>query len=53
MHGARKAFVGPNSAFLAAAAKELPHQPHNRPRVSDEGVTAFVAEMKKYKNPAV
>jgi len=45
---ARQTFVGPNEAFVAAGANELPHRPHLRPRVSSEAVTAAIAEIKKY-----
>ena len=48
VHDARKTFVGPNAAFIAAGANELPFTLHKRPRVSDMGVTAALNEAKKY-----
>lgn len=45
---ARQTFVGPNAAFVAAGANELPHRPHLRPRVSPPAIAAAVAEIKKY-----
>ncbi len=45
---ARKPFTGPLLAFVAAAARELPHQPHKRPHVSVDGVAAAIAEMRRY-----
>lgn len=53
VHDARKAFVGPNSAFVAAAAKEFPYRPHNRPHVSEAGVAAVLSEMAKYRTVAL
>ncbi|MCW1983610.1 hypothetical protein FHY25_003667 [Xanthomonas arboricola] len=53
VHDARKAFVGPNLAFVTAGAKELPHQPHNRPQVSEVGVAAVLSEMAKYRTVAL
>jgi hypothetical protein len=45
---ARKPYTGPVDAFVAAGVNELPHQPHNRPHVSADGVAAAIAEMAKY-----
>jgi hypothetical protein len=53
VHDARKAFVGPNAAFVTAGANELPHRPHNRPHVSEEGVAATLAEMARYRTVAL
>lgn len=50
---ARKPFSGPLSCFVDAGANELPHRPHNRPRVSPEGVAAAIAEMGKYRVSAL
>jgi hypothetical protein len=49
VNDARKPFIGPNAAFVLAGANELPHRPHLRPRVSQEGIEAAVAEMAKYR----
>ena len=46
---ARKPFSGPIESFVVAAANELPHQPHNRPHVSAEGVDAALREIQKYR----
>lgn len=53
VNDARKAFVGPNGAFVAAAANELPHRPHRRPRVSEAGVAAVLSEMARYRTVAL
>jgi hypothetical protein len=45
---ARQVYCGPDKSFVVAGANELPHQPHNRPQVSSDGVKAVVAEMRKY-----
>ena len=45
---ARKPFTGPIDSFVTAAANELPHQPHKRPYVSQDGVAAALQEMAKY-----
>lgn len=45
---ARQVYCGPDQSFVVAGANELPHQPHNRPQVSQEGVNAAIAEMRKY-----
>jgi hypothetical protein len=48
INDARKPFTGPNQSFVKAAARELPHQPHSRPKISAVGVAASVAEVEKY-----
>lgn len=48
VNDARKPFVGSVLAFVSAGQAELPHHPHKRPRVSQDGVTAILQEMKKY-----
>lgn len=48
VNDARKPFVGPTEAFVAAGRNELPHRPHLRPCVAAEGVAAAVAEMQRY-----
>lgn len=48
INDARKPFRGPVAAFVKAGEAELPHQPHNRPRVSEDGVNAVLREMRKY-----
>ena len=53
INDARKPFIGPNESFVDAAAKELPHRPHNRPRVSLEGLEAVRAEVLKYRAPSL
>ena len=49
VNDARKPFVGTNTVFVLAGANELPHRPHLRPRVSEEGIAAAVAEMARYR----
>lgn len=51
LQDARKYFAGPNSSFVAASANELPHQPHHRPSIDNEGVKAIADEIQKYKAP--
>lgn len=51
VHDARKSFIAPLEAFVVAGANELPHQPHKRPRVSNEGVQAVLAELAKFGTP--
>ena len=51
VHDARKSFIAPLQAFVEAGARELPHQPHHRPCVSEEGVQAVLAELGKYRAP--
>lgn len=53
INDARKPFIGPNEAFVDAAATELPHRPHNRPRISLEGLAAIRAELRKYLAPSL
>lgn len=48
LHDARKTFVGPNTAFVAAGVNEIPHRPHLRPRVSQEALAAAISQIKKY-----
>lgn len=48
VNDARKPFTGPLGTFVIAGANELPHQPHNRPKVAAAGVTAAIAEMRRY-----
>nr|WP_314569231.1 hypothetical protein [uncultured Pseudomonas sp.] len=49
LQDARKHFSGPNSSFVAASAKELPHRPHVRPSINQDGVKAIENEIRKYK----
>lgn len=44
---ARKPFIGPIDAFVTAAGA-VPYYPHHRAYVSDEGLAAVEAEMRKY-----
>ncbi|MFA8393210.1 hypothetical protein [Burkholderia ubonensis] len=53
VHDARKSFIAPLQAFVRAGAHELPHQPHKRPCVSNEGVSAVLAELGKYRAPVL
>ncbi|XVJ46845.1 hypothetical protein ACDZ94_20295 [Pseudomonas sp. UBT] len=48
LHDARKIFIGPNESFMAAALEELPHRPHRRPSLSEDGVVAVELEVEKY-----
>lgn len=53
VHDARKTFVGPNSAFVTAGANEIEHTRYRRPRVSDEGVAAAMAGVRKFRANAL
>lgn len=48
LHDARKSFSGPMDSFIASSKGELPHHPHLRPRVSEDGMLAIELEMGKY-----
>ncbi|WP_207833672.1 hypothetical protein [Pseudomonas sp. 43(2021)] len=48
LHDARKSFSGPVDSFVASSKKEIPHYPHQRPRISEEGMLAIEREMAKY-----
>lgn len=48
LHDARKIFRGPKTSFIGASIGELPHNPHPRPKISDEGVSSVKAEIQKY-----
>ncbi|MBH3399156.1 hypothetical protein I5S60_06205 [Pseudomonas fluorescens] len=49
LQDARKYFAGPNSSFVAASVKELPHKPHARPSISSDGVEAIGKQIQRYK----
>ncbi|WP_312842269.1 hypothetical protein [Stutzerimonas nitrititolerans] len=48
IHDARRTFTGPLESFSQAGSKELPHQPHLRPKISPEGVDAALSEIRKF-----
>ncbi|WP_041942894.1 hypothetical protein [Variovorax paradoxus] len=45
LHDGLATFFGPNSSFIACAAAERPFAPYTRPRISEAGIAAILAEI--------
>ena len=50
INDARKPFIGPNEAFVAASHKERDYHPNLRPQISVAGVEAAILEIERYRS---
>lgn len=49
LNDARKPFTGPAASFVSAGLQELPHHPHSRPGIKEEGIAAIEREALNYR----